>query len=297
MMDYKLLHALSVLINQQSFEKAANKLCITQSAISQRIKLLEQTIGQPVVIRKQPITATRIGKKLLAHYQQVCLLEQDVLPEINAQHISEKVAINLATNADSLATWLVDAISDVTHLHKIALNLHIADENQTINYLKNGEVFGAISCQDKALPGCTLDKLGDMHYSLVASPEFKQRYFDTGITVKQLKQAPAAAYDQHDDMHIEFIASTFGLPGGSFPCHTVRSSEAFVNFAKKGLAYCLIPKLQIQQELSSGQLIDLMPNQSVTRTLYWHRWVLLKGAFKYLSDAIIDRAQIAIKSQ
>jgi LysR family transcriptional regulator (chromosome initiation inhibitor) len=297
MLDYKLLHALSVLITQQSFEKAANELCITQSAISQRIKLLEQTIGQPVVIRSKPITATRIGKKLLIHYQQVALLEQDVLPDIYAEQKDEVIAVNLATNADSLATWLIDGMSDVTHQYKIALNVLIADENRTINYLKNGEVFGAISSQNKALPGCTFDKLGDMEYILVSSKSFQQKYFPNGINIESLQLAPAVTFDQKDDMHIKYIEQEFGLPSGSYHCHTVRSSEAFVGFAKQGLAYCLIPKLQIQAELACGQLMNLMPENTIVRTLYWHHWVLLKGVFKQLSMAIINRAQQALNNQ
>jgi LysR family transcriptional regulator (chromosome initiation inhibitor) len=297
MLDYKLLHALSVLITQQNFEKAASELCITQSALSQRIKLLEQTIGQPVVVRSQPVRATPIGKKLLSHYQQVALLEQDVIPDIYAEKTNDTIAVNLASNADSLATWLIDGLSDVTHQYKIALNLLIADENRTINYLKNGEVFGAISTQNKALPGCTFDKLGDMEYILVASKTFKQRYFSNGINYHSLQQAPAVAFDQKDDMHIKYIEDEIGLPGSSYPCHTVRSSEAFVGFAKQGLAYCLIPKLQIQKELISGELIDLRPGSSLTRTLYWHRWILLKGAFKALSDIIIQKAQQSLNTQ
>ena len=68
MLDYKLLHALSVVLDEQNFDRAASVLAITQSAVSQRIKSLEQAIGQPVLIRSQPIEATIIGKKLLAHY-------------------------------------------------------------------------------------------------------------------------------------------------------------------------------------------------------------------------------------
>ncbi len=297
MIDYKLLHALSVLITQQSFEKAANELCITQSAVSQRIKLLEQTIGQPVVVRSQPIVATAIGKKLLAHYQQVQLLEQDVLPDIFADSSNEIIAVNLATNADSLATWLVPAIEAVVHQYKLSVNFLVADENRTIEYLKNGEAFGAISTYQKALPGCTLEKLGDIEYALVASPKFKQRYFAKGINQQSLLQAPAVAFDQKDDMHIKYIEQQFELAGGSYPCHTVRSSEAFVNFAQHGLAYCLIPKLQIKQQLASGALIDLLPDNSLTRTLYWHRWVLLKGAFKQLSEAILANGAQALVEQ
>lgn len=297
MLDYKLLHALSVVLSEQSFDKAALVLSITQSAVSQRIKLLEQTLGQPVLIRAQPLEATAIGKKLLAHYQQVKLLEQDILPDISGDNPTATTVVNIATNADSLATWFISAAAKVCHHHKVALNLRLADENRTLNFLKDGEVFGAISTHERALPGCTLDKLGEMKYVLVAAPSFVERYFKNGLNAKTLSQAPAVAYDQKDDMHIKYIEKNFGLKGGSYPCHTVRSSEAFVGFAKQGLAYCLIPKLQIQTELYNAELIDLMPNNTLTRTLYWHRWVLLKGVFKHLSEAIIEEAQQAIAQQ
>lgn len=297
MLDYKLLHALSVVVDEQNFDKAASVLAITQSAVSQRIKSLEQTIGQPVLIRTHPLVATVIGKKLLAHYQQVKLLEQDIMPDISADNLRETITANIATNADSLATWLIAAIGDVSLQYNVAVNFRLADENRTINYLKDGEVFGAISTSEHALPGCTLDKLGDMHYLLVASPSFVAQYFPNGINQQSLACAPAVAYDQKDDMHTQYVKQNFGLAAGTYPCHTVRSSEAFVGFAKQGIAYCLIPKLQIQAELSSGKLIDLMPKNTIIRTLYWHHWVLLKGVFKQLSMAIIQRAQCALKNQ
>ena len=43
--DYKLLKALDAVVIEQNFERAANRLHITQSAISQRIKLLETQLG------------------------------------------------------------------------------------------------------------------------------------------------------------------------------------------------------------------------------------------------------------
>jgi LysR family transcriptional regulator (chromosome initiation inhibitor) len=297
MLDYKLLHAFSVVVDEQNFAKAASVLSITQSAVSQRIKTLEQTLGQPVLVRAQPLVATHIGKKLLAHYQQVKLLEQDIIPDISVNSKTETITANIASNADSLATWLIAAIGDVGHQYNIAVNFRLADENRTINYLKDGEVFGAISTHERALPGCTLDKLGEMHYLLVAAPSFVERYFPRGINEHALERAPAVTYDQKDDMHTTYIEQTFGLRGGSYPCHTVRSSEAFVAFATQGLAYCLIPKLQIQAELASGKLISLMPENFITRTLYWHHWVLLKGVFKELSIAIIYRAQQALNKQ
>jgi len=294
MFDYKLLHALSTVIKQQSFDKAAIEMCITQSAVSQRIRLLEQNMGQPVLIRSQPIVPTEMGARLLAHYQQVQLLEQDILPSIEASDMGQLVNINIASNADTLATWLTDALNEVAHEHRLAANILISDEERTIQYLKRGEVFGAISTQEKALPGCMSDLLGEMEYVLVASPLFVERYFSNGINQISLYHAPAVAFDQKDAMHIKFIEKEFGLKGGSYPCHTVRSSEAFVDFATKGLAYCLIPRLQIEKQLKSDELVNLLPNSGLTRTLYWHRWALLKGVFKTLSNAIMDKGKMVL---
>jgi len=285
-LDYKLLHALSIVIKQQSFEKAADVLCITQPAVSQRIKQLEQLVAQPVLIRAQPIVATELGKKLLSHYHQVQQLEAELLPQILLDQPESTLTVNLATNADSLATWLIGALTPLINQHPIELNLIVADESRTLDKLKDGEVFGAISLIDKAVSGCEVTQLGTMEYILVASAEFKQRYFANGINQQSLKYAPGAAFDQKDDMHIKFIEQHFGLKGGSYPCHTVRSSEAFVELVKQGAAYSLIPQLQIKNELASGEIINILPNIKLTQTLYWHRWALVKGVYKQISETI-----------
>jgi len=287
-LDYKLLHALSVVIKQQSFEKAADILCITQPAVSQRIKQLEQLVAQPILIRAQPIVATELGKKLLSHYLQVQQLEAELLPQILLDQPESTLTVNLATNADSLATWLIGALTPLINQYPIELNLIVADESRTLDKLKDGEVFGAISLIDKAVSGCEVTQLGTMEYILVASPEFKQRYFANGINQQSLKYAPGAAFDQKDDMHIKFIEQHFGLKGGSYPCHTVRSSEAFVELVKQGAAYSLIPQLQIKNELASGEIINILPKIKLTQTLYWHRWALVKGVYKQISETIIS---------
>ena len=82
MIDYKLLEACAEVIRHGSFEKAARALGLTQSAISQRVKLLEDRIGQPVIMRTKPIAATQPGERLLQHYQRVRLLEQELRDDV-----------------------------------------------------------------------------------------------------------------------------------------------------------------------------------------------------------------------
>ncbi len=289
--DYKLLRALNIVIQKQSFERAANQLHISQSAVSQRIKLLEEFVGHPVVIRGKPITLTDTGHQLLTHYKQVELLERELFPKIIAESPLQPIKLSLSVNADSLSIWFIEALAPLLKTHPIELDIMVSDEARTTDKLKSGEAFGALSTLSHPLTGYKTDYVGELKYLLVASPEFQQRFFSNGVSKQSLKLAPGVSFDQQDNTHLKFIEEQFGLPSGNYPCHTVRSSEAFVDLAKNGVAYALIPELQIQSELTTGQLVNLLPESSLTTKLYWHSWVLGKGVFKQASELIINYAR------
>ncbi|MDP2575634.1 ArgP/LysG family DNA-binding transcriptional regulator [Vibrio sp. vnigr-6D03] len=290
-LDYRWIEALDSVLNQRGFERAAEQLCISQSAVSQRIKQLEKWLAQPVLVREQPPRATQAGKKLLGLYRRVCLLEEELLPELSTENSERPLSVALATNADSLATWLLPSLSPLLKQKRIELNLVVDDEGRTIDKLRSGEVVGAISLDSQPMSGCDADYLGRVDYLCVASPDFCQMYFPEGVNREALKRAPAVAFDQHDDMHERFVHQHFNLPIGSVLKHTVRSSEAFVKLAISGVAYCLIPRQQIESELKQGVLIDITPSFFLSHRMYWHHWQLESGVLKEISQSIIQYAR------
>lgn len=161
------------------------------------------------------------------------------------------------------------------------------DETRTRERLRRGEVVGAVSIQPQALPSCLVDQLGALDYLFVASKEFAQRYFPNGVTRSALLKAPVVAFDHLDDMHQAFLQQNFDLPPGSVPCHIVNSSEA-VQLARRGTTCCMIPHLQIEKELNSGELIDLTPGLFQRRMLYWHRFAPESRMMRRVTDALID---------
>lgn len=295
-LDYKWVEALEAIVQLGSFERAAESLYVSQSAISQRIKQLEKFLAQPALVREIPPRPTPIGKKLLGLYGRVRLLESEFIPELMNEGVSKPLEVSFATNADSLATWLLPSLTRILKENRVALNLIVDDEGRTLDKLRSGEVAGAISLESQSIPGCDADYLGRVDYLCVASPEFCQQYFSQGVNRDSLQNAPTVAFDHHDDMNDRFIHQHFNLPKGSVLKHTVRSSEGFVKLALSGVAYCLIPKLQIDDELASGALVNITPNFILSHRIYWHHWQLETGLLKSLSEAIIHHAHEILPS-
>ncbi|CDG20389.1 Chromosome initiation inhibitor [Xenorhabdus poinarii G6] len=293
--DYRSLQALDAVIRERGFERAAQKLCITQSAVSQRIKQLENMFGQPLLVRTVPPHPTEQGQRLLALLHQVEMLEAQWLGDENSHETP--LLLSLAVNADSLATWLLPALHPVLSDLPIRLNIQVEDETRTQERLRRGEVVGAISIQSQPLPSCLVDKLGALDYLFVASPGFANRFFPNGVTRSALLKAPAVAFDHLDDMHQAFLQQNFDLSPGSVPCHIVNSSEAFVQLAKQGSTCCMIPHLQVDKELKDGELIDLTPGLYQRRMLYWHRFAPESGTMRKVTDALLKLGRQMLRQE
>ena len=111
MLDYSALSALAAVIREGSFERAARELHVTPSAVSQRIRLLEERVGCALVVREQPCRATQTGRRLCQHMDRVRLLEhelRDTLPAL-APEGSVRVRLPVAVHADGLATGFAPA--------------------------------------------------------------------------------------------------------------------------------------------------------------------------------------------
>lgn len=288
--DYKLLKALDAVVTEQSFERAAQRLFITQSAVSQRIKLLEKLFGEPLLIRSTPLQSSPLGRLLLGHYQRVLQLEVELTQQLEVQtNIAQNLP--LAVNADSLASWLITALSPMLQEENVQLNLFVQDESTTWERMRSGEALACLSSKAKAISGSDSHFLGYMEYVCVASPDFIARFFKQGVNKQSLQHAPAMSFDQYDDMHLDFLRKHFQLHMGQYPCHTVRSSEAFVDLTLASGAYSFNSMFSVEAYLESGRLVDILPEHRLRVPLYWHCWQLGGAMMQQLSEQVITYAR------
>lgn len=271
MLDYRGLEALYAIVKNNSFEKAAEKLHITQSAISQRLKNIQNYYGDSLLIRSHPYLTTKLGEKLLGHFMRVNQLEVSLDTELGIKE--SKFVITIAISRDSLETWFISLIKQSNVFKNTMLEILADDEEITLNYLKNGLVTACFSTSAKPLVNCEASYLGTLNYVLVCSPEFKQNYFGKeNIRPKDLIQAPAIIFDNNDSLHDRFLRKFFNITNTESTYHIVPSVQGFKQFALKGYAYALIPEIDVISEINSGKLVNLCPKNIWEMPVYLHTW-------------------------
>ncbi|MFP3518117.1 LysR family transcriptional regulator ArgP [Pseudomonas sp. SIMBA_077] len=289
MFDYKLLSALAAVVEQAGFERAAQVLGLSQSAVSQRIKLLESRVGQPVLVRATPPSPTDIGKRLLNHVQQVRLLERDlqrVVPALDDEGLPERLRI--ALNADSLATWWAQAVGTFCADNHLLLDLVVEDQTVGLKRMRAGEVAACLCASERPVAGARSLLLGAMRYRAMASPAFIERHFPQGVSAAHLPKTPALVFGPDDFLQHRYLAA-LGVDGG-FEHHLCPSSEGFLRLTEAGLGWGLIPEQQVREQLANGVLVELLPDKSIDVPLYWHHWrnggQLLEALTAHLSRSV-----------
>ncbi len=272
MLDYKLLIAFSNVVERGSFEKAALHMGLTQSAVSQRVKLLESRLGKPVLIRGAELKTTEVGQALLNHVAKVQLLEEQLASSV-ALPDSEAIRIRVAVNADSVSCWWFPAVSDYFNNNNVMLDIVIEDQNYGLDRMKKGDVSACLCTAPTPLQGARCAYIGDLECSLYASPSFKQLYFPQGITKQAVEHAPAVIYGYKDELH-DVALKDLKLPT-TYPFHICPSSEGIEQMINTGMAYGVLATKQAEPSVENGKcsrLVSIEQTPGLSIPLYWHYW-------------------------
>lgn len=293
MIDYRNLAALAAVVDERGFERAARALHLTQSAVSQRIRALEEGVGQVLLVRSSPPMPTEPGRRLLALWRQVRRLEEDALAEVLPGAGSGFSTLAVGFNADSLATWFLPSLDDFLRTYNVLLDVRVDDQEVTHELLRDGEVAGCVSERAEAMQGCRVTRLGSMTYHLVAAPSFASRWFSAGVTREAVASAPMLVFNRKDDLHNKLLRAALGGDPPPYPITWLPSSEGFVRQIAQGHACGMLPDAQCGGMLARGELVDLAPEHGVRVALYWHCWNLESPLLAALTTALVNGAREA----
>ncbi|MBA4265120.1 MAG: ArgP/LysG family DNA-binding transcriptional regulator, partial [Comamonadaceae bacterium] len=250
MLDARQLEALAAVVEHGGFGPAAKALSLTLAAVSLRIKSLEDTLGQRLLVRGKQVRATPAGQALLGHVKQVRLMESDLLADLQGGAPASSgrgprwQSLSVAINADSVASWFLPGVSAMLQRHRLLLEIVIDDQDHTHDALKSGDVMGCVTTLATAMRGCVAEPLGVMRYRCVAAPEVVQRCRTPSgaVSPHKLLSQPAVIFNRKDALQDDFLAQHFGLQQPNYPRHFAPAVEAFETAIELGLGWGMVPE-------------------------------------------------------
>ena len=289
--DPDALECLAAIVEEGGFERAAVRLSITQSAVSQRLRSLEAQVGTVLLVRSRPLKPTSAGRLLLKHAMQMRLLRADLDTDLQdlapgTGTLREEDRISIAINADSISTWALARFKPAGAGRACRWKSSPMTRISPTNGCARGWCWAASPPSARPLRGCKVLPLGAMHYVAVAGAHYAQEHCPEGITPHNFRNIPFIAFNRKDDLQAEFLGRVCGLKHVAPSLRFVPSSEGQVRAALAGWGATVVPELQVRVQLASGELVNLAPDVVLPVQLYWHCW--------NLDSAVIDKLTRAL---
>lgn len=288
MFDPAALAALAEVLRRGSFEAAAAALHVTPSAVSQRIKALEERAGAVLVLRGQPCTGTEAGLRLARHHERIALLERGLARDLGRR--PGGATLRIAVNADSLASWFLPALAG---LDGLLFDLVLDDQDHSEALLRRGEVLAAVTAHPGPVAGCDSAPLGTLRYLATASPGYAAHWFPEGVGAAALAAAPAITFNAKDRLQSDWAAR---IAGRRVPLrtHLIPSSQGFVDAALAGIGWGMNPEPLIAGHLAAGRLVSLRPDAPLDVALHWQWARGMAGALAPVTRAVRAAARAGL---
>lgn len=273
------LAALTAILDTGGFDAAAAWLGVTPSAVSQRIRALEERVGGPVVTRSSPVGVTELGAKIVRHAREMARLDAELAETLGTP---ERLSLSIAVNADSLDTWFLPALAG--HERRL-FRVLVEDQDHSVELLRRGEVAAAVTAHSEPVQGADCVPLGRLRYVAVASPEFAARHFKTGLTTAAFAAAPALAFNFKDRLQSAWASARVG-GRVTLPFHFVPTTRGFREAAMLGIGWALNPEPLVRDALDDGRLVALDPGRPLDTPLFWQSARVGTRALRPLTDAV-----------
>ncbi|NNE80629.1 MAG: LysR family transcriptional regulator ArgP [Silicimonas sp.] len=290
--DYDSLVVLAAVVRTGSFESAAHSLNVTQSAVSQRIKQLEEKVGSILIQRGRPCVATDDGLLLCQHVEQVALLQHELADKLAARGDGSSAAaigIRIAVNSDSLATWFPEVIELAATELNLRLEIIPDDQEFTEERLRSGDALAIVTSNNKPIPGCRSVPLGSMNYMAVATPGYVKTHLEGGVNALSVSKAPSIQFDRKDTLPQQWMMLAFGGTS-KLSSHFIPSYEGHLLACRRGIGWAMMPSVTVQPLVESGHLVELVPDVKVRTPLHWQSRSQSSNILNRLSEFVSDIA-------
>lgn len=187
MMDYRYLKAFLLTAEHSSFSKAAQLLSIAQSAVSRQIKLLEEGLGEELIIRSsKKVLLTHKGKELFQIARHFDHMARELFEKEENRPLSVGILHGL------LKTWFPPILTK--YCKKSARDIHIAvqDEPELLKLVEAGKLDVVFTTKDIQSDLVSSLKIFQEHLVLISKSKIKR---------EEISQHPWIVFSEADNIY------------------------------------------------------------------------------------------------
>ncbi len=246
-----------------SLTRAADRLFLSQPAVSQSIKKLEKELGELLIRSARGIRLTPEGEVLFAHLKEAFRLIEAGEHHIHDMQRLNRGAIRIGASDTLCRHYLLPAL-EAFHREHPHIHLHVTNRTsqETLALLHAGKIdFGVVN-----LP------VVDDRLVIYEGPHL-QDCFVTGERHRFLSEAPVSAVELAQQplllletgsvtrAHIDAYFQSHGLTVS--PEIELGSIDLLVDFARIGLGVAAVIRNFVQQQLEDGELFEIVTEPTI----------------------------------
>ncbi len=231
----------------RSVTRAADKLHLTQSAMSSRIAMLEQELGVPLLDRRdKQFRITLAGQRFLLHAERLLALQSEIKSEMGTSDL-QPVVLKVGAFESASHSWLMDWVRSVHAAHpQLALELTVETSPVLVDLLSRGVLDIAIAALPATGTGVQSVALPPMDMAFVGHDDVHRLEH---WTAAQLVEQEIITFQRGSQPHLGLLESLSREGVEPRRIHTVSSISAMSQLVEDGLGIATLPT-QVLQRLS-----------------------------------------------
>lgn len=249
-----------------SFTRAAREMNVTQAAVSQQVRALEERLGAQLFKRlPRGLGMTDEGLALLPVVSDAFGRIDAVLKQFEGGHFHEVLTVGVV--GTFAVGWLMPRLNRFRAAHPF-VELRLLTHNNLVDFAAEGFDL-AIRFGDGNWPGTQAVALLDAPLTVLCAPDVAARL----RTPRDLSSETLLRSYRRDEWALWFAQT--GLPVGPIRGPVFDSSRLMVEAAMQGAGVALAPARMFERELQSGRLVRAFDFEVGTGS-YWLTWLKSK---------------------
>ena len=273
------------IIRHGTVHGAAREIGLSQTGVTQRIRVLERELGCTLFVRsRRGMRPTAEGEALVRYAQRAGDLEGELLALVRRADPAAGVRVTITGPSSLMRSRVIPGMTAVLASHPgVALNFELDDHDAGLAALKTGQAQLAVLPRDDVVVELDAKPLRPSRQVLVGAGAWRGRKLREVVAAERLID-----YNEGDDATLAFLREHGLSSAARRRRHLVNNPDALAEMVAAGLGFTVLDAEFAAPWLAAGRLVNLSPKRWLDQevALAWYPRHEMPSYFRALIDSV-----------